>query len=88
MKLLSRVRLFATPWTAAYQPPLSVGFARQECWTVLFLTQGKKVSPEDLAMMGNGKYGKFCTTSAVLTMKLIGQKVNAYDSVIEFMKYS
>ena len=29
---LSRVRLFATPWTVAYQAPLSVGFSRQECW--------------------------------------------------------
>ena len=26
----SRVRLFATPWTAAHQAPLSVGFGRQE----------------------------------------------------------
>ena len=26
MKSLSRVRLFATPWTAAYQAPLSMGF--------------------------------------------------------------
>ena len=29
-KLLSRVRLFAIPWTAAYQAPLSMGFSRQE----------------------------------------------------------
>ena len=29
VKLLSRVRLFATPWTVAYQGPLSVGFSRQ-----------------------------------------------------------
>ena len=29
-KLLSRVRLFATLWTAAYQAPLSMGFSRQE----------------------------------------------------------
>ena len=59
-----------------------------KCWTVLFLIQGKKVSPEGLAVMVNGKYGKFCTTSADLTMKFIGQKVNAHDLVIEFMKYS
>ena len=32
-KLLSRVRLFATPWTAAYQAPLSMGFSRQEYWS-------------------------------------------------------
>ena len=35
MKLLSRVRLFATPWTVAYQAPPSVGFSRQEYWSGL-----------------------------------------------------
>ena len=30
VKLLSRVRLFATPWTAAYQAPPTMGFSRQE----------------------------------------------------------
>ena len=33
MKLLSRVRLLATPWTAAYQTPPSIGFSRQEYWS-------------------------------------------------------
>ena len=44
---LSRVRLFATPWTIAYQAPLSMEFARQEyglgCHSFLqgiYLTQG------------------------------------------------
>ena len=32
VKSLSHVRLFATPWTVAYQAPLSMGFSRQECW--------------------------------------------------------
>ena len=32
-KLLSRVWLFATPWTAAYQAPPSMGFSRQEYWS-------------------------------------------------------
>ena len=35
VKLLSRVRLFSTPWTVAYQAPLSMGFSRQECWNGL-----------------------------------------------------
>ena len=33
VKLLSRVRLLATPWTAAYQAPPSMGFSRQENWS-------------------------------------------------------
>ena len=33
VKSLSRVRLLATPWTAAYQAPLSMGISRQEYWS-------------------------------------------------------
>ena len=29
----SHVQLFATPWTAAYQAPLPMGFSRQEYWS-------------------------------------------------------
>ena len=35
MKLLSCVRLFATPWTVAYQAPPSMGFSRQGYWSRL-----------------------------------------------------
>ena len=34
-KSLSRVRLFATPWTVAYQASQSMGFSRQEYWSGL-----------------------------------------------------
>ena len=33
VKSLSRVLLLATPWTVAYQAPLSMGFSRQEYWS-------------------------------------------------------
>ena len=33
VKLLSLVWLLATPWTAAYQAPPSMGFSRQEYWS-------------------------------------------------------
>ena len=39
--MLSRVQLFAIPWTVAHQAPLSMGFPRQEDWNGLqFLSQG------------------------------------------------
>ena len=50
VKSLSRVWLYATPWTTAYQAPPSVGFSRKEYWSgenhsgggiSLLLTQGK-----------------------------------------------
>ena len=37
VKLLSRVRLLATPWTTAYQALPSMGFSRQEDWSGLSL---------------------------------------------------
>ena len=40
VKSLSHVWLFATPWTVAYQAPLSMGFSRQDYWSRLpFLLQ-------------------------------------------------
>ena len=33
VKSLSRVRLFATPWTVAHQAPQSMEFSRQEYWS-------------------------------------------------------
>ena len=35
VKSISRVRLFSTPWTVAYQASLSMGFSGQECWSRL-----------------------------------------------------
>ena len=39
VKSLSHVWLFATPWTAAYQAPPSMGFSRQEYWSGVPLLQ-------------------------------------------------
>ena len=44
---LSHVRLFATPWTVAHQPPPSMGFSRQEYWSGLTFP-----SPGDLPSAG------------------------------------
>ena len=46
VKSLSSVRLFATPWTVAYQPPPSMGFSRQEYWSgLLFPSPGDLPDP-------------------------------------------
>ena len=51
MKSLSCVRLLVTPWTAAYQAPLSMGFSRQEYWSGVplpsphsYMTTGKTIA--------------------------------------------
>ena len=50
VKWLSRVRLFATPWTAAYHAPPSMGFSRQEYWSGLPFP-----SPEQLRTQFRGQ---------------------------------
>ena len=47
VKSLSRVQLFVTPWTVAYQAPPSIGFSRQEYWSGLPFS-----SPGDLPDSG------------------------------------
>ena len=47
VKSLSRVLLFVTPWTIAYQAPPSMGFSRQEYWSALLFP-----SPGDLPNPG------------------------------------
>ena len=47
VKSLSRVRLFVTLWTEAYQAPPSMGFSRQEYWSGVPLP-----SPGDLSDPG------------------------------------
>ena len=49
-KSLSHVRLFATPWTAAYQAPPSMGFSRQEYWSGVPLPSPTESSTELLFM--------------------------------------
>ena len=44
---LSRVQVFATTWTVAYQAPLSMEFPRQEYWSRLsFPSPGALLDPE------------------------------------------
>ena len=63
VKSLSRVRLFATPWTAAHQAPPPMGFSRQEYWSgvplsspvpilVYYNSEEKKYSKNQLAFFG------------------------------------
>ena len=58
VKSLSRVRLLATPWTAAHQAPLSMGFSRQEYWSGVPLPSpcaklwpAKLLSLKDMALL-------------------------------------
>ena len=63
--VLSRVWLFATPWTIACQDPLSVGFSRQEYWSGLpFPTLGDLPDPgiKPAFLTSPALAGRFFTT--------------------------
>ena len=51
VKSLSRVWLSATPWTAAYQAPLSMGFSRQEYWNGVPLPSPEEISSLSLSVV-------------------------------------
>ena len=51
-KSLSRVRLLATPWTAAHQAPPSMGFARQEYLDRHKSMEHSRVQKEDINRIG------------------------------------
>ena len=47
VKSLSRIQLFTTPWTVAYQDPPSIGFSRQKDWSGLpFSSPGNLPNPQ------------------------------------------
>ena len=50
-KSLSRVRVFATPWTVAYEVPPSMGFSRQEYWNGL-----GQLQKSELKWIGMGEF--------------------------------
>ena len=51
VKSLSRVRLFATPWTVAHHAPPSMGFSRQEYWSRLPFPSPRTLSAEELMLL-------------------------------------
>ena len=66
-QMFSLVWLFASPWTAAHQTPLSMGFSRQEYWGRLpFSSPGDLAHPgnEPASLTSHALAGRFFTTSA------------------------
>ena len=60
VKSISRVWLLATPWTAAYQAPLSMGFSRQEYWSGVPLPSPLHLLIHSLTLKGSKR--TYCNT--------------------------
>ena len=78
-QLLSRVRLFATPWTVAHPASPSMGFSRQEYWSGLPFP-----SPGDLPNPGI-EPGSPALEADALTSEPPGKKLRL-NEVIEVVK--
>ena len=62
---LSHVQLFATPWNAASQAPLSMGFSRQKYWSELpFPIPGDLPNPgiQSVSLVSPALAGRFFTS--------------------------
>ena len=57
----------ATPWTAAHQAPLSIGFPRQEFWSELPFPSPRDLPDPVESLLSPALAGGFFTTSIVLT---------------------
>ena len=70
MKSLIRVRLFATPWTEAYQAPPSMGFSRQEDWSGMPLPSLSEQSTEGQIPSSANTFFAGCPLIADLPLSL------------------
>ena len=78
VKSLSCVRLLATPWTAAYQAPPSMGFSRQEYWSGVPLPSSTMMIISQYIL--THKYEKKKRTILVKTLGLLMTKTASNSS--------
>ena len=91
VKSLSRVRLFATPWTVASQGPPSMGFSRQEYWSGLpFLSPGDLpnpgIEPGSPALQADALPSE--PTREAPPVSVVGYNEIRRASLLLFLKYS
>ena len=79
VKLLSRVRLLATPWTAAYHVPPSVGFSRQEYWSGVPLPS---LESEEVGLKLNIQKTKIMASGPITSWQINGEIV---ETVADFI---
>jgi len=73
LSCFSHIPLFATPWTVAHQAPLSMGFSRQEYWSVLPFPPPGDLPDSGTELMSptsSALAGRFFTTGATWEARL------------------
>ena len=72
-KLLSRVWLLTTPWTAAHQAPPSVGFSRQEYWSEVPLPSPRGLASLYLSHISVSSWNRLSTEELMLSYCGVGE---------------
>ena len=76
VKSLSRVQVFGTPWTVAYQAPLSatlsMGFSRQECWSGFPFLSPRSLPDPAMEPVSPALAGGFFTTEPPAKLRRTG----------------
>ena len=62
--VLSHTQLFVTPWTVAHQPPLSMGFSRQEYWSGFSFSPPVDLPDPGIELTSPALAGGFFTTES------------------------
>ena len=83
VKLLSLVGLLVTPWTAAYQAPLTMGFSRQKYWSGVPLP-----SPVFLLIRVNYSYHHRDLFSCLLVLWHTDFSVLTYSFISSDLKFN
>ena len=89
MKSLSRVQPFATPWTVAYQAPLSMGFSKQEYLSELPNMPANvensvvATGPENVSFRPNPKKGNAKECSNYCTIALISHTSKVMIKILQ-----
>ena len=88
VKSLSRVQLLATPWTAAYQAPPSMGFSRKEYWSGVPLFSPKsllkkvKEEGEKVGLKLNIQKTKIMASGPITSLEIDGETVETVSDFI------
>ena len=84
VKSLSRVRLWATPWTVAYQAPPSMGFSRQEYWSGVpspSLNMGARNEETKCRFLGQWKYSVWYFNDGYMSLYLCLKPYNVHHQM-------
>ena len=85
---LSRVRLCATPWTVACQAPPSMGFSRQEYWSVLPFPSPGDLPDPGIELGSPTLQADSLPTEPQGNLSILVSSLNYKNVIVDFIHYA